>query len=282
MSQLLFDAIHHVEQQVMQAGHVLLCLDYDGTLTHFTASPVGAHLSPQMERVLLSLAEQEMASLAIVSGRNRADLQARVGIAGLIYVGNHGLEISGPGFLFVEPTAASHVGALQELADQLTKMVEPITGAVVENKGLTISVHYRLVPPGLWDEVRRVVHDALARTTHPFVLTTGEKIFEIRPRVYWNKGSAVCWIKERLGKPDVLPIYVGDDTTDEDAFVALPDGITIKVGEAGETAARYLLDGPAEVRKFLEWFDDTLRHKAFRHAESFGGGAGQEAALGSP
>jgi len=268
MCRLLFDAIREVEQQVMEAPHVLLCLDYDGTLTHFTATPLGAHLSPQMERVLLLLSEHDHASLAIVSGRDRADLQARVGIAGLIYAGNHGLEISGPGYVFVEPTAASYVDSLQELSDQLAAKLQPISGALVENKGLTISVHFRQVAADQGDELRRLVHASLASTTHPFVLTTGEKVFEIRPRVYWNKGNAVAWIKERLAKPDILPIYVGDDTTDEDAFVAMTDGITIKVGDGVDTAARFSLSGPPEVRKFLEWLDDALRHKALQAGEA--------------
>jgi trehalose-phosphatase len=265
MCQLLFEHITEVEQPIVQAPHLLLCLDYDGTLTHFTATPLETHLSPQMERVLQSLSEHDGTTLAIISGRDRADLHDRVGIPGAVYGGNHGLEISGPGFVFVEPTAASHVGALQELSEQLTGKTQSIPGALVEFKGLTISVHYRQVATAQWDDLRHLVHGALASTTHPFVLTAGDKVFEIRPRVYWNKGSAVSWIKERLAKPDILTIYIGDDATDEDAFAALPDDITIKVGDAGETAAHFLLNGPWEVRKFLEWLDELLRQKSTHH-----------------
>src|SRR4051812_11895195 len=106
MSHPLFDVIREIEDRILQAPHVLVCVDYDGTLTHFSATPLGAHLSPQMERVLQSLAEDENSSLAIFSGRDRADLQGRIDIPGLIYAGNHGLEISGPGYMFVEPMAA--------------------------------------------------------------------------------------------------------------------------------------------------------------------------------
>jgi trehalose 6-phosphate phosphatase len=279
MCQLLFDAMENVEQRILRAPHLLMCLDYDGTLTHFTDTPAGAHLSPQMERVLLSLAEHDNLTLAVISGRYRADLQARVGIPGLIYAGNHGLEISGPGYLFVEPKAASYVGALQELSDQLSAKLQIIPGALVEFKGLTISVHYRQVAPAQGEEVRHLVHSALANTQHPFVLLAGDKIFDIRPRVYWDKGSAINWIKERLAKPEILVIYIGDDVTDEDAFVALPDGITVKVGEAGETAAHYLLGGPWEVRKFLEWLDELLRQTGPRRADPLGGGAENEAAV---
>ena len=271
MSQPLFDEIREVENRIKQASHVLLCVAYDGTLAQFAATPLDAHLSPQMERVLQSVSEHEHSSVAVISGRERADLQSRLGIPGLIYAGNHGLEISGPGYLFVEPTAAANVGALQEMADQLTQKLQGIEGAVVEFKGLTISVHHRQAQVETWEEVRRLVHAALAGSTYPFVLTTGEKVFEIRPRVYWHKGSAVCWMVEKLAKPGLLTIYLGDDITDEDAFVSLAEGVTVRVGESPESAARYALDGPVEVRRFLELVDELLRQKDFQTED-----AGQE------
>ena len=208
--------------------------------------------------------------MAIVSGRDRTDLQARVGIPGVVYAGNHGLDISGPGFVYVEPTAASHSEALRELAQTLAARLESIAGVIVEYKGLTISVHYRQVAESAYEEVRRIVHATLAGMSHPFVLGAGEKVHEIRPRVYWNKGTAVTWIRAQLGSPEPLPIYVGDDTTDEDAFAALrDDGITIKVGQAAETAARYTVADPAEVQKFLEWLEDST-HPASAGAQKPG------------
>ena len=262
MSQPLFDAIQHVGDQVAQAPHLLLCLNYDGTLSALAEQPQEARLSPQMERVLLGLANHDTVSLAIISGRDRADLQSRVGIPNLFYVGNHGLEISGPGQLFVEPTAASHADTLKQFVATLTAKLQPIEGVQVEYKGLTVTVHYRQAPPERAEEIRKVVHATLAGASHPFVLTTGPMAFEIRPRVYWSKGDAVKWIEEQLAKPGLLTIYVGDDQTDEDAFAALPDAVTIKVGTEGETTAKYRVESPLEVRKFLEWLDATLRHEA--------------------
>ena len=146
-----------------------------------------------MERVLSSLADHCCVSLALVSGRDRADLQARVDIPGFIYAGNHGLEISGPGFLFVEPTAAENSGAVQEMAKQLGDALHNIEGVQVEFKGLSISVHFRQVAAENWEHVANcLVHAALAGSTYPFVLTAGEKAFEIRPRVYWHKGMLLA------------------------------------------------------------------------------------------
>jgi trehalose 6-phosphate phosphatase len=271
MSQPLFDVMQQVGDRIAQAPHRLLCVSYDGTLTHFAATPEGASLSPQMDRVLQSLTGHEGLTLAIFSGRDRNDLQSRINLAGVIYVGNHGLEISGPGQLFVEPGAAARTEALEALAARLTTQLEATEGVTVDFKGLTISVHYRQLASDRWEDVRRIVHAALAGASYPFVLTTGEKVYEIRPRVDWNKGSAVTWILEQLsqqGKPDTLPIYVGDDPTDEDAFAALPKGITVKARGAGETAAHYTLEGPAEVRKLLEWIEELVRHDENAHPTS--------------
>jgi trehalose 6-phosphate phosphatase len=262
MNERLFDAQQVLEERIASASHVLLCLDFDGTLASFVANPIGASLSQQMERALKALADRDGISLAIISGRERADLQAHVNINGLIFAGNHGLEISGPGFLFVEPSAVAKSAELQHMTDLLRTSLREIPGVQVEDKGLTASVHYRNTPPDHWDEVKRLVHSVLASADHPFLVSPGEKIFEIRPRVNWHKGSAVARILEHLNQPDALVIYVGDDATDEDAFRSIADGITVKVRAAGaETAAQYLLENPPEVRKFLEWIDAILRRK---------------------
>jgi trehalose-phosphatase len=255
--------VKDVGERIRQAPRCLLCLDFDGTLSQFVDDPADARLSPSMERALRAIAGHDTMSVAIISGRDRTDLHRLVDIPGLIYVGNHGLDISGPGYMFVEPTAASRTDELRALAQTLTAKLQGIEGVFVEYKGLTISVHYRQVPASGQDELRRIVHATLAGTSHPFVLGAGEKVHEIRPRVYWNKGTAVTWIRAQLGKPDALPIYVGDDTTDEDAFTALRDeGITVKVRTSPETAAHYTLEGPPDVRRLLEWLDQLLRHRS--------------------
>jgi trehalose 6-phosphate phosphatase len=259
MSPPLFDALSEVAERIHQAPRCLLCLDFDGTLAPFVPDPGDAFLSPAMDRLLRDLAGHDTLALAIVSGRDRADLQGRVKIPGVIYAGNHGLDISGPGFVYVEPTAASHSEELRGLSQALTSRLQSFGGVLVEYKGLTISVHYRQARESEGEEIRRVVHETLAGASHPFVLGAGDKVHEIRPRVYWNKGTAVSWIRTQLGAPDTLPIYVGDDTTDEDAFTAIrDDGIGIKVGAGAETAARYTVKDATEVLTFLQWLAELL------------------------
>jgi trehalose 6-phosphate phosphatase len=258
MIRSLFDALPEVKLQVVLAPHLLLCLDFDGTLAPFVDDPAQAGLPRKAHDALAALARHENVSVAIVSGRERADLQARVGIPGVIYAGNHGLEISGHGFIFVEPIATGYRNPLARLAADLTTRLQPLAGAFVEDKGLTLSVHFRQLAVADYEQVRSIVHAALASTSHPFVLSSGDKVFEIRPRVDWNKGNVVGWIKEQLHQPDAVVIYMGDDVSDEDAFAVLPGGITVKVGDASATRARYHVQGPAEVHRFLDWLAQSM------------------------
>jgi trehalose 6-phosphate phosphatase len=175
-----------------------------------------------------------------------------------VYAGNHGLEISGPGLFFVEPTAASRSEALHQFAADLAVRIQGVPGAFIEDRGLTLSVHYGQVEPARIDDVRRIVHGVLAATDHPFRLTSGVNRFEVRPRVDWNKGTAVLWIRAQMGVPAPAAIYLGDGVTDEEVFTALEEGITVKVGSPDGTAARYFVDSPTAVLAFLEWLIDRM------------------------
>jgi trehalose 6-phosphate phosphatase len=259
MSQSLFEALPEISKRIALAPYLLLCVDFDGTLTPIAANPEAVTMPESLKELLASLSGKPATSVAVISGRARADLQARIDVAGLIYAGNHGLEISSPGRLFVEPTAIESSTALRQLAVELQSRLEPIGGVLVEDKGLTLSVHYRQVAPDDAEQVRRIVHAALAGSNHPFQLTTGDKVYEIRPRVYWNKGTAVAWVKDHIAHPEALVVYIGDDVSDEDAFAALPNDITVKVdGSKGDSSAQFEIEGPRDVTKFLAALDRML------------------------
>lgn len=263
----LFDAMQETGDRILLAPHLVLCLDFDGTLAQFADDPAQVQLTPQMQRVLWLLAKREEASLVIISSRDRADLQTRVAIPDVIFAGNHGLEISGPGYLFVEPDAASRCPSLQALEENLMRRLQHIPGVVVEDKGLMLSIHYGQAPAGHWPLIQRTVRRALAGLQWSYSMNTREKAFEIRPCGAWNKGSAVALIRDQFGMPGGSMIYVGDDITDEEAFVALPEDITIKVGDPQATAAHFYVDGPLEVRGFLEWVEGLLRDRSARAAD---------------
>ena len=260
MSRQLFEALHEIGDRVAEAPHLLLVLDFDGILTPFVDHPHEVDLTDDTRRVLRSLAQLEAVSVAVFSGRGFADLQERIGVPGVIGAGNHGLEIGGPGVHFVEPTAGMFRDCVKELVTDLAVRLQAIPEAFVEDKRLTVSVHYRRVPGTQRDSVRRHVQAALANASHPFLLNAGNMVLDIQPRVSWTKAKAVSWLQQHAGEDDLLTIYLGD-FTNEDVFTALRDDVTIEVGDALETTATFYLEGPAEVHAFLEWLFNRVREK---------------------
>ncbi len=241
------------------APYVLLFLDFDGTLAPISSNPGTASMPAGTRKALKAISAGGRSSVAIISGRALPDIRERVRLEELIYAGNHGLEITGPGLYFVEPTAAQRAEVLEELARHLQVRLRRIPGVDVESKVFTASIHFRKTPTGRLEEVHRTVLEAVAPIGNLFQVTQGLKVFDIRPRVNWNKGLAVRWIKETLGRTDALPIYIGDDLTDEDAFAALPEGITVSVGRAAsKTCARYHLEEQERVQEFLVWLTESL------------------------
>jgi trehalose 6-phosphate phosphatase len=182
-----------------------------------------------------------------------------VAIPELIYGGNHGMEISGPGVSYIEPIARELSPRLHALGQEIAKKLQHIYGAFVEDKGLTLSIHYRRVAAIDDDEVSQTVRAAVTPLNDKFRITRGDKVFEIRPLTGWNKGTAITWVKQQLGKADTLIVYLGDDETDEDAFQVLSaNAVTIRVGTRMQTAAQFVLPDPASVLEFLQWLN-TLR-----------------------
>jgi trehalose 6-phosphate phosphatase len=257
----LLSAWSEVAKQLRGASHVLLLLDYDGTLTPIVQRPELADLPQGVKQLLEALARQRRLTLAIISGRALVDVKEKVGIGDIFYAGNHGLEIEGPGISFVSPLAEEFKLVLRRLYHQLSQALGAIKGVLVEDKGLTLSVHYRQVADDRGKEVRDVFERITGDTavSGKIRLTSGKKVYEIRPAVAWDKGKVVKIMMEKCGggeqKGGLLPVYIGDDLTDEDAFRAIEDykgGISVFVGGGDSpSSARYFLGSPDEVARFL-------------------------------
>lgn len=245
-------ALDSITSRVRSAELISLNLDFDGTLAPIVQSPELAHIDPLVRQTLGALSEIASVRISILSGRSLNDVRRRIDLDDLVYAGNHGLEIEGHGLFFREPTAESLRERLKEISAQLKSNLNHLPGVQVEDKGITTSIHYRRVQEELRSHVERIVREKI-QEEDAFVLREGKMIFEVYPRVDWNKGKALRWITNELRLTNALPIYLGDDVTDEDAFAVLPQGITIRVGEHAKTNARYRLNGIAEVRKFLAW-----------------------------
>ncbi|MBI4410309.1 MAG: trehalose-phosphatase [Gemmatimonadetes bacterium] len=240
-----------------RAGRLLVALDYDGTLVPIVARPVEAELPAAAREVLARLAARPDTDVAVVSGRELEDLRARVAIEGLYYAGNHGLEIEGPGLERKHPDALALRPRMARCGEKLRARLAGISGVVVEEKGLTASVHYRLVEEaGAVARVRATVRE-LCGSEPRLRLTEGKKVLEVRPAVDWDKGRATRYLLDALapGPATLIPaLFIGDDRTDEDAFTALRDhgeGIVVATSPPPTTAATFYLRDPAEVIAFL-------------------------------
>ena len=240
-----------------RTGRLVLLLDFDGTLAPIVDRPELAEMPPRTRRALDRLRGMDGVEVAVVSGRGLADVRERAAIPGIAYAGNHGMEIEGAGLHRIHPGAGAARPQLQAVATRLDADLAGIDGAFAEDKGLTLSIHYRLAPEHA-EEVRARVHDAVAG--HPDLrVTEGKMVLEVRPRVEWDKGRSVLYLLEQMRPPADAPVlYLGDDRTDEDAFRALrewspaAEGVLVADPPPAESAATSLLRDPAEVGALFE------------------------------
>jgi len=234
---------------------VLLLLDFDGTLSDIVARPKDATLRPGNAELLQALSRNPGYTVGIISGRGVDDVSRRVGVDGLAYAGNHGLEIRGPGLEYRHPAATAAIPALSEAAARLTAALAEIPGAQVENKTLTLTVHYRRTPEERHQRVAAIFREVTGRLVDEGIcrVTAAKSALELRPAVDWHKGRALEVIRRRLA-PGAFPIYIGDDATDEDAFQAAQSagGAGVFVGPpAASSSAEYGLDDPSRVTEAL-------------------------------
>jgi trehalose 6-phosphate phosphatase len=216
--------------------------------------PEDAALSDAMRRRLQRVAARHF--LAVVSGRGLDDLRTCIGLDEVVYAGSHGFEVRYPdGSADEHEEARAALPALEHLASYLGAQLADVKGLQLERKRFGLAVHYRRVAGADVARVESVVEDARGRFGM-LRIKAGKKVFEFVPAVDWDKGKALRWILEKIDADtvDVLPIYIGDDVTDEDAFRAIDGvGIAIAVGDGPEqTAAHWRLDDVDAVGAFLD------------------------------
>jgi trehalose 6-phosphate phosphatase len=236
-------------------------LDYDGTLTPIVDRPEDAIISEDMREVVRRLAHR--CSVCVVSGRDRAVVQQLMGMDELIVAGSHGFDIWSPqGGAIEREEGAAFAGLLSEVTATLREQIAPFARALVEPKKSSVAVHYRLVDERDRPQIDTIVKGMLAANPDALKVTPGKMVYEIQPKLEWDKGKAVLYLLEalELDGDEVLPLYIGDDITDEHAFEALRGrGIGILVADpvdlevAGRaTAAEYVLGDTHEVERFLD------------------------------
>jgi trehalose 6-phosphate phosphatase len=246
---------------IQAAKHVLFMIDYDGTLTPIAERPELATLSEDTRQLLQRLVHLPHFTIGVISGRALADLKEKVKISGIIYAGNHGFEIEGPGWKFISPIADEVRPLFRILRQVLSLTLGKVKGVLIEDKGLSLSVHYRQVEDEKITTVEKMVERAVQKPASRGLIrvTPGKKVYEVKPAINWNKGKAIRLLMKKYGKggrhSGLLPIYLGDDLTDEDGFEVINkygNGIAIYVGEARiDSLANYYLRSPQEVSQFM-------------------------------
>lgn len=248
---------------LLRGRRLAVFLDFDGTLSPIVDRPDDARMTPSGGPALERLAA--LCPVAIVSGRDLGDVRRRAGVPSLWYAGSHGFEYVSPdGEAHEHEQAGQAVVALAGAERQLSARLRDLPGAIVENKRFALAAHYRMVAEERATEVIDAVADVGAQ--YPVLrMTGGRKVAELRPNIDWDKGKALHWLLAQIAPDggDVLPLYAGDDLTDEDALTAIGErgfGVVVRNYELGDrpTAAHVGADDPEQFCVFLERVADLL------------------------
>ena len=241
-----------IVSRVRSAPRCAVFLDFDGTLAELTKEPDEAHLPQATRRVLKTLAGRPKARLFLISGRRRGDLWKRVRLPGCQYLGLFGFEDKAR-------SGAAPSAGMQRLRAQVEAHVQDLPRVWVEDKGLAFVLHYLEATPRARALARRRLRALLRSTDVAVRQFESAHGFEVVPRDVTGKGAAVKRLLRRPSLRQAVPIYLGDDLSDEPAFRAARHGVTIRVGPPRPTAAKYGIRSTDEARELLELLAQALR-----------------------
>ncbi|MGM0650629.1 MAG: trehalose-phosphatase, partial [Bacteroidota bacterium] len=247
--------------KILNTKQPVLFLDYDGTLSPIVPNPDDALLSDEGRKVISELSD--LITVAVITGRDRKDIVSKMGIDSVFYAGSHGFDITGPGGLEMQYEAGKEaLPLLDEAEKNLTEKLKHVNGAQVERKKYAIAVHYRNVADDEVPAVKEAFHEELKKYDK-LKKGSGKKVLELKPDIEWHKGYALNWLmkKLKLDSDEYLPVFIGDDVTDEDAFSVIQEnGLGIITGSHGKkTAASYRLNNTSEVIQFLDDLKNRLK-----------------------
>lgn len=234
-----------IASRLRHAPQCMLFLDFDGTLVSFEARPTDVLLPLRTRRILERLAGNPRIRLAIVSGRRIKDLETLINIKGICHFGLHGAEQRGKK-ADVNKLARRDLAAAKR---QARRQLATVPGIWIEDKNLSFAVHYRGATPAAVETANEILLRLVAPLQHSLHILNGAKVWEVLPKDIRGKGAVVASLRQQM--PAIPAIYVGDDDSDESAFVALSNQITIKVGRERGTHARFYVRNPAAVLAFL-------------------------------
>lgn len=261
MIRLLLEDWSAVERRLREAAGVALFLDFDGTLAPLTGDPRQASINREARAALTRLASNPRVRAWVISGRRQTDLRTLMGtIPGLTYLGVHGSD--DPSKVFFQREVLDTVAQTRR---ELASRLNGTSGVQIEDKGIAFAVHHRHASEAGTARARQLLDRVIEQREGALRIVPGDRVWEVLPREVRGKGDAVRrqW---RLHYPDTLPLYVGNDGTDESAFAALTEGITARVGAVRPTRAHYTLRNCAEVARFLRQLEQEMRRTPSRRS----------------
>jgi trehalose 6-phosphate phosphatase len=248
----LFEDLAQLTSRLRSATRLALLLDLDGTLVPLKSRPAEVILDSPTRQLLAQLAGHPRVGLWIISGRRLADLKRIVGLKEVECLGLHGWEDG-----IHRDLPASTVYLTRRARKIFESALAGLPGVWIEHKGPVFVVHYRGAPAEIVHSARKIIQELMKRFQAELRLMPGKKILEILPKKFPRKGDAAAAIAAQQPAGSIV-IYIGDDVTDESAFRALPDAITVRVGRPARTAAQFRLRNPSEVLQFLRMIERAL------------------------
>ena len=250
-------------------ARLVVLSDFDGTLASFDADPAAPRLSQDTRHVLETLARRDDVTVGLVSGRRVVDLDRRTQLPPHVYLaGLHGLEIRHGDHAWRHADLIESHDLADQVAEAITAAVGNVHGVRLEHKGVSVTVHVRAVEMTLRSEVLRTALDAARPWLDSGALKSldASEAVELLPNIPWTKGDAVRWIVDDIETHAQQPawcVFFGDDVTDEDAFRAVRNGLTVVVGRR-PSLARFRLNTPADVAAVLAQVNSNGHQKEYR------------------
>jgi trehalose 6-phosphate phosphatase len=251
-SRHLFDRWSKVAPRLQAARHIALLLDFDGTIVPIQPRPEMVRLSLPTRRLIGRLVRHPRITVCVISGRRLADVRRRAQVPGVRYVGLHGWEWDGTAPAF------SQDRVFRDSKQVLIERLGQLAGIHMEDKGISLAVHYRGAAARSVRLARAILQRTLKSVGPRIQVLKGKKVWEVLPTEVQGKGRAVRLLLGKLPR-GTLPIYIGDDTTDESAFAGLRHGITVRVGKHRSSKALFYLRNPDEVIVFLRRVEAEVR-----------------------
>ena len=241
-----------LDSRVEAASSLVVFLDLDQTL-----APIRPEFEPKgaladLRPILDQLSSLEGTLVCVLSRSGLAELRKRLDLPRVVYAGDHGLEIEGESFRFLHPEAGFGRAALQQLNDRLAGLPLLFSGVQIEARSLqTVIWQWDIESPDDRDKIDMIVA-TLVPASHPDLTVYKDSTsIAIRPRLDWNKASAIRWIRERIKASSALAIVIGDRLSEEGLFSSLDDAITIQVGQSQEGRASMNLGSQTDLLGFL-------------------------------